>query len=104
MEKYSVRQFENSVTSYRALLLNNERFLCFNCLIEYSENKVLPILKTRLDLECPSPVFNKHASCHNAKQQLPGDFDGKAHRGTRCHSMQSFGGPFHSKITLAGQS
>ena len=29
----------------------------------------------------------------------PGDFGGDAHRGPRYHSMQSFGGPFHSKIT-----
>ena len=33
---------------------------------------------------------------------LPGDFGGNAHRGTRWHSMQSFGGHFHSKITWAG--
>ena len=32
----------------------------------------------------------------------PGDFGGNAHRGTRWHSMQRFGGPFHSKITWAG--
>ena len=30
---------------------------------------------------------------------FPGDFGGNAHRGTRWRSMQSFGGPFHSKIT-----
>ena len=29
---------------------------------------------------------------------LPGDFGGNIHRGTRSHSMQSFGGPFNSKI------
>ena len=34
--------------------------------------------------------------------QLAGDFGGNAHRGTRCHSMQSFAGSFHSKITWAG--
>ena len=32
----------------------------------------------------------------------PGDFGGNADRGKRCHSMQSFGGPFHIKITWAG--
>ena len=32
----------------------------------------------------------------------PGDFGGNAHRGTTYHSMQSFGGPFHSKTTSAG--
>ena len=26
----------------------------------------------------------------------PGDYGGNAHRGTRWHSMQSFGGPFYS--------
>ena len=31
-----------------------------------------------------------------------GDFGGNAHRGTRWHLVQSFGGPFHSKITWAG--
>ena len=30
---------------------------------------------------------------------FPGDFGGNAHRGTRWHSMQSFDGPFHTKIT-----
>ena len=28
-----------------------------------------------------------------------GDFGGNVHRGTRLHSMQSFGGPSHSKMT-----
>ena len=29
-------------------------------------------------------------------------FGGNAHRGTRSHSIQTFGGPFHSKMTGAG--
>ena len=33
---------------------------------------------------------------------LSGDFGRNAHKGRRWHSMQSFGGPFHSKITWAG--
>ena len=35
---------------------------------------------------------------------LPGDFGGNAHKGTRGHSMQSFGGPFHSKIPTCNLS
>ena len=35
-------------------------------------------------------------------QSLPGDYGGNAHRGTRCHSMQSFDGLFHCKISRAG--
>ena len=30
----------------------------------------------------------------------PGDFDGNAHRGTRQHSIQSFGGTFLSRTVL----
>ena len=30
---FSVQQLENSMMSYRALQLNNDAFLCFNCLI-----------------------------------------------------------------------
>ena len=33
---------------------------------------------------------------------VPGDFGGNSHRDTMWHSMQSFGGSFHSKITWAG--
>ena len=33
---------------------------------------------------------------------IPGDLSGNAHRGTKWHSMQSFGGPVYSKITWAG--
>ena len=36
------------------------------------------------------------------KMNWPGDFGGNAHRGTRWHSMQSFGGLFHSKKAWAG--
>ena len=42
-------------------------------------------------------LFQNDVSSSN----IPGDFGGNAHRGTRWHSMQSFGGPFHSKITWA---
>ena len=33
--------------------------------IEYSENKILCISKTKLDLEHSGEAFNKHASCKN---------------------------------------
>ena len=36
------------------------------------------------------------------QENIPGDFGGNAHKGTRWHSMQSFGGLFHSKITWVG--
>ena len=32
---------------------------------------------------------------------LPGDFGGNAYSGTRWDSIQTFDGPFHSKITWA---
>ena len=43
-------------------------------------------------------------SAHRSENQkeYPGDFGGNAHRGTMWHSVQGFGGPFHSKITWAG--
>ena len=37
-------------------------------MIEHAENQVERISETRLDLECSSSVFNKHASSENAKQ------------------------------------
>ena len=41
----SVLQFENSVTSYRALLLNNAHaFLCFNYLLLYSQIKTCDLI------------------------------------------------------------
>ena len=35
---------------------------------KHFKNKMFPTSKTRLDQEHTSPAFNKHASCHNAKQ------------------------------------
>ena len=39
---------------------------------------------------------------HILAHDFPDDFGGNAHRGTRWHLMQSFGGPFHSKVTWTG--
>ena len=46
--------------------------------------------------------FSSHLPESDFALNYPGDFGGNAHRGIRWHSMQSFGGPFHSKITWAG--
>ena len=48
---------------------------------------------------------DNNAACRNTQEVVklkvcPHDFGGNAHRGTRWHSMQSFGGPFHSQKKL----
>ena len=46
-------------------------------------------------------TFINDITVHNNTKIIydhPGDFGGNAHRGTRSHSIQSFGGPLHIKI------
>ena len=69
-------------------------------------SQILPLMSRDVAKNFASRVITIYRRVTALKRflHLPGDFGRNADRGTRWHSIQSFGGPFHSKILTCNLS